>query len=60
MKIAERTPRELFCEVRLSESQLDNFVLKLPQSFSQNQFIAVMQDPEPGTTPIEFNFKPVK
>ena len=57
MKITERTPRELFCEVRFSESQLDKFVLKLPPSFPQNQFIAVMQDPEPGTSPIEFNFK---
>jgi len=60
LRILERRATELVCEVRFNATQTDRFVLKLPESFPQNQFVATTHDREPGTTPIEFVFKRVK
>ena len=60
IRILERRPHELVCEVRFSPTQLDKFVLKLPESFPQGKFDATMVDAEPGDTPIKFTFKRVR
>ena len=60
IEIVERRARDLVCQVRFSSSQTDKFVLKLPATFPQNEFVAATHETEPGTTPIEFRFKRVR
>lgn len=60
IEIVERRERELVCQVRFSLSQTDKFILKLPGTFPQNEFVAVTYETKLGTMPIEFRFKRVR
>lgn len=60
IRILERHVRKFVCEVKFNANQIDKFVLTLPQSFPQDQFVATTHDLEPGTTPIDFVFRRLK
>ena len=60
IRILKRRERELVCEVTFSPLQTDKFIIKLPATFPEDEFVATTEDAEPGAIPIEFRFKRAK